>query len=145
MNVTFLYLMYIICIDIVHSINTCQWYTYRSPVAYSLYQVWHKFTCHQIFLISRCRARIYPCNRWFCISTVFWCSKLKNISFGTKIAIARLHFQAWPINKDQTFYRSQKEYEMQKVVKVKGPRKRNGEGQEKNWNGQSQKQKNKQV
>jgi len=63
---------------------------------------------------------------------------LKNyvVSFGAKmvvkwpiIPIVQAYFQALPINQHSTFYGSQKEYERQKVAKVKGPRETKGKGQ----------------
>jgi len=64
---------------------------------------------------------------------------LKNnvVSFGAKMVVKwptipiidQAYFQALPINQHPTFYGSQKEYERQKVVRVKGPRETKGKGQ----------------
>ena len=43
--------------------------------------------------------------------------------------IDQAYFQALPINQHPTFYGSQKEYERQKVARVKGPRETKGKGQ----------------
>lgn len=58
---------------------------------------------------------------------------------------SRSYFQVLPLINTLLFYSSQKEYEMQKIVRVKGPKR----GKEKDikifWNEQSQKRKQFQI